>query len=855
MNTGLKHVLNTYNNACKTGNIQEELRIVLTQLFDIMFLVGGIFGGIALIFSIYRSIHYGWYPTVFLHTGMYLFAMGILFFRRHIPVIFIFSTLLGLISIDVLYSLLNMGLASAGFASLTVMCIFAGVFLGVRAGIIAMCAGVLSASLIGIGICTGIISMKPDIISHISAPVGWIIQIACFIIYVTPLILAINGIQQKMVRSLNESREINEKLQDEIVVRKSVAEELQKSEKKYRNIFENTVEGIFQATPDGELLNVNPSLAKMAGFASPQDMVAGIKDLSQFYVYPEDRARFRKLISEQGYVDGFELQLYRKNMNIAWISINARTVCDAGSNYIYLEGTTEDITKRKSFEIALRESEEQYRTVVENSLVGYFIIQDNLFRFVNPLFCKMSGYSYKEIINKMNLLDIILPDQREKARKNLERHLNGETCQSEYELKAIRKDGKVITLKVLENFIMYNGRPASFGTLIDITKEVALEAQLRQAQKMEAIGTLAGGIAHDFNNIITALIGFGTLLQMKVEETNPLRAYVEQILSASRKAASLTQSLLAFSRQQPVTLKPLNINNAVLGAQKLLKRLITEDIAFTTDLSKEDITIMADPSQIDQILFNLVSNAKDAMPGGGNLIITTKAVELDREFVLAHGFGEIGQYALIAVSDTGIGMDTKTKENIFDPFFTTKEVGKGTGLGLSTVYGIVKQHSGYITTDSWPNKGTTFNVYLPIARSTADTIQPSVELTKGGKEIILVAEDDEDVRLFVKDILGEHGYTVIMAVNGNEAIERFREHKDISLLVLDSIMPHKNGIEVYNTTKISNPDIKALFMSGYTFDMVSDKDVKEQEGYDFITKPLLPDTFLKKVREILDRQG
>ncbi|MCX5806218.1 MAG: PAS domain S-box protein [Proteobacteria bacterium] len=853
MNTVAKHVLNIYKNSCKTKKLQEELYTVLTQLFDIMFLAGGIFGGIALLFSIYRSINYGWYPAVFLHTGMYLFAMVILFFRRRISVIFMFSALLSLICVDVLYSLINMGLASAGFASLTVLCIFAGVFLGVRAGIIAMCASILTASLIGAGICTGMINMKPDIINHISAPVGWIVQIACFVVYVMPLILAINSIQQKMVRSLSESRETNEKLQAEILVRRRAVEELQESEKKYRNIFENAVEGIFQATPDGEVLNVNPSLARMAGFASPQDMVKNIKDLNQFYVDSQDRDHLKKIISEQGYVEGFEVQLYRQDRSIAWISMNARAVCSGEGHCVYLEGSIEDISKRKSAEIALRESEEKYRTVVENSLVGSFIIQDGLFRFVNPLFCKISGYTYNEIIDKLSPLDIILPDEREKIRKNLESRMDGNTCQSEYELKVVRKDGKVITIKILGNFIIYNGRPASFGTLIDITKEVALESQLRQAQKMEAIGTLAGGIAHDFNNIITALIGFGTLLQMKMDRTDPLRIYVEQILSASRKAASLTQSLLAFSRQQPITLKPLNVNNAVRGSEKLLQRLITEDIAFTTDLGAEDITIMADASQIDQILFNLVSNARDAMPRGGNLIITTKAVELDREFVLAHGFGETGQYALIAVSDTGTGMDTKTKENIFDPFFTTKAIGKGTGLGLSTVYGIVKQHGGYITTDSWPNKGTIFNVYLPVVKSAVHNIQPSVELMKGGRETILVAEDDEDVRLFVKDILSEHGYTVIEAVNGNEAIERFREHKGISLLVLDSIMPRKNGIDVYNATKIFAPDIKALFMSGYTLDMVSDKGV-EQSEYDFIKKPLLPDELLKKVREILDRQ-
>ncbi len=853
MDTWAHNILKRCKESCRTENTREEIQAVLTKLFDIMFSVGSILGGIALIFSVYQSINYGRFFSAFLHTGMYLFAMTILLFRRRIPVVFIFSALLGLIFIDVLHSLFNTGLSGAGFASLSALCIYTVVFLGVKAGIIALCAGLVSASLIGTGIFTGMIIIKPDIISHMSDPVPWIIQITHFMVYVLPLILAINGLQQRMVTSLNKSRETNQKLHAEILVRRKAVEEFRESEKKYRNIFENAMEGIFQTTPDGKLLNINPSLAKMAGFASPYEMITEIEDLDQFYADTEEKSHLKKMIIEKGYVEDFEVHLYRKDRTVAWVSINARSVRDSDGCCLYIEGSIEDISKRKSVEIALRESEEKYRAVVENSLVGSFIVQDGLFKFVNPLFCEISGYTYDEIIDKMSPLDIVLPEEREKVLKNLKNRANGDMHQSKYEIKAVRKDGKVVSVKILGNFIMFNGRPASFGTMIDITREVALESQLRQSQKMEAIGTLAGGIAHDFNNIITALTGFGTLLQMKMEKSDPLRVYVEQIMSASRKAASLTQSLLVFSRQQPVTLKRVDVNDVLRGSEKLLKRLITEDIIFTTDLCNKNITIMADPSQIDQILFNLVSNAKDAMPNGGNLSIATKTVEIDRKFVLTHGFGKTGNYALLSVSDTGMGMDEKTKENIFDPFFTTKAAGKGTGLGLSTVYGIVKQHEGYITVDSSLQMGSAFNIYFPVIKSIAESIEPSFELTRGGKETILVAEDDEDVRFFVKDILGEHGYTVIEAVNGNEAIERFNEHKGISLLVLDTVMPRKNGMDVYNATKTLDPDIKALFMSGYTMDMVSDKGIEEGK-YDFIKKPLLPDIFLNKVREILDRQ-
>ena len=231
---------------------------------------------------------------------------------------------------------------------------------------------------------------------------------------------------------------------------------------------------------------------------------------------------------------------------------------------------------------------------------------------------------------------------------------------------------------------------------------------------MEAIGTLAGGIAHDFNNILTVISGFGSLLQMDIPEDDPKKAYIDQILASSEKAAQLTQGLLAFSRKQQISLKPLDINNTIRATSKLLKTLLTEDIELKTKLSEETSIIMADASQMDQILFNLAANARDAMPQGGTLILETKIVELDDDFIRMHGYGESGKYALLSVSDTGIGMDEATKSKIFDPFFTTKEVGKGTGLGLSTVYGIVKQHNGYITVYSEPGRGTTFHIYLPL---------------------------------------------------------------------------------------------------------------------------------------------
>ncbi|MCX5806435.1 MAG: response regulator [Proteobacteria bacterium] len=386
----------------------------------------------------------------------------------------------------------------------------------------------------------------------------------------------------------------------------------------------------------------------------------------------------------------------------------------------------------------------------------------------------------------------------------------------------------------------------------DITHELTVESRLRQAQKMESIGTLAGGIAHDFNNILTALMGYASLMQMKMDKSNPLKPYVDQILSASQKAADLTRSLSAFSRQQPVAFTPLNINNTIKATEKLLKRLLTEDIELRTSFAQDDTIVMADKSQMDQILFNLVTNARDAMPGGGTLTIETSIADIDDGFFRAHGFGKPGRYVLTTISDTGTGMDEATCEKIFDPFFTTKEVGKGTGLGLATVYGIIKQHDGYITVYSEIGHGTTFRIYLPAARIKVDDKQDSVTIIERGNETVLIAEDNEEVRSFMCEVLQEYGYKIIEATDGENAIDKFKQYRDIDLIVVDSVMPKKNGREAYEEIHRINPHIKVIFTSGHTKDVVLDKGIKDKE-FDFIAKPLSLNSFLQRVREVLDR--
>jgi PAS domain S-box-containing protein len=381
-----------------------------------------------------------------------------------------------------------------------------------------------------------------------------------------------------------------------------------------------------------------------------------------------------------------------------------------------------------------------------------------------------------------------------------------------------------------------------------------LHDQLLQAQKMEAVGQLSGGIAHDFNNILTAIIGYGNLLKMQVEKDTTLSTYMKYILDSAERAAKLTQDLLAFSRKQVINPKPINVNEVIKGVEKILHRLISEDIELSIHLSNKDLTVMADSTQLEHVLMNLATNARDAMPEGGNLFISSDFTEMDGQFINIYGFGETGRYAVITVSDTGSGIDKEIKEKIFEPFFTTKEVGKGTGLGLAMVYGIVKQHNGFISVYSEPGKGTTFKIYLPLIHTNiADTKEIELAISKRGIETILIAEDDALVRKFMRKVLEDAGYTVIEAKDGKDAIKAFNENKDrIKLLILDVIMPKKNGKEVYETLRESNPYIKAFFTSGYSADIIHRKGIIS-EGPEVILKPVSPDKLLRKIRDVLDQ--
>jgi PAS domain S-box-containing protein len=463
----------------------------------------------------------------------------------------------------------------------------------------------------------------------------------------------------------------------------------------------------------------------------------------------------------------------------------------------------------------------------------------------------MLGYETSEELLSIQIDDLYSnPDER----RLISEQIISKGFVKDREFRFLRKDGLSIWCSVTASaeYDENGGIKWTNGFVEEITERKRLAEQLRQSQKMEAIGTLAGGIAHDFNNILTAVTGYATLARMQAEDGTRISGYVDSILEGTERATHLTRSLLTFSRKQHVSLNPVDLNGIVRRMEQFLRRVIGEDIEFRTDLSSESLIVLADSGQIEQVLMNLATNARDAMRKGGIIYVTTEKVDIKKA---TPGLSlKQGEYAMLAFSDAGQGMSESVRQRIFEPFFTTKEVGKGTGLGLSIVYGIVKQHDGDIYVYSEPGSGTTFKIYLKLISSSPLCLDEadSCEIA-GGTEAVLIAEDDTDVRRLFREVLENLGYKVIEAADGEEAVARYIEHQDdIKLLLFDVIMPKKNGKEAFEEIRKINQKIKIIFSSGYTADIINIKGFGEDYA-NLISKPISPAGLAAKVREVLDK--
>jgi PAS domain S-box-containing protein len=501
----------------------------------------------------------------------------------------------------------------------------------------------------------------------------------------------------------------------------------------------------------------------------------------------------------------------------------------------------------------LEMSEERYRLLVENASEGVVVVVSEKVAFINPRALQILGCTEEEL-NTKTFFDIIHPEDQNIVVDFYFNTLKKEDVVLQYPFRIItRKDEPQW---VLNNSVKieWEKKTGVLNIFTDITESKKLEQQFLQAQKMEAIGQFAGGIAHDFNNILTAIIGYGNLVKMKIRGEESLVKYVDNILTSAEKAANLTKSLLTFTRKQVIDPKPTDVNEVILNAEKLLSKLIGEDIEFSVLLNGDSLIVIADGNQIIQVLMNLATNARDAMPRGGELTIRTDIIEIDDTFIQDHGYGKKGLYALISFEDTGTGMTEKTMEKMFEPFFTTKEVGKGTGLGLATVYGIIKQQNGHIDVRTALNEGTTFNIYLPIVLSALEEKKPMrVSHVAGGSETILLGEDEEDIRNFIREVLEGYGYRIIEAIDGEDVIQKFKENKnDVQLLILDIIMPKKNGKDAYSEINSGNgSNQKVVFISGHTADFIQTHASPDEE-INFLYKPIDINTLLSEVRRVLD---
>ena len=613
-------------------------------------------------------------------------------------------------------------------------------------------------------------------------------------------------------------------------------------------------EGVYALDEDGRLTFMNPAAEAALGWTEAELLGRRVHEVIHFQhadgvPRPAHDCPLLGVLTSGQTCRGEDDVFTRRDGTLLPVSFTAAPIL-TGGRVIGTVLAFRDITERRRAE----EERERLAAIVESS--DDAILSKDLDGRVtswNAGAERMYGYAAAEAVGR-HVSFIVPPDRREELSGLMEQVARGERVRH-LETIRIRKDGRRVEVSLsIAPMKDGGGRVVGASTIArDLTERKRLEEQFRQAQKMEAVGRLAGGVAHDFNNLLTVINGYSDITIGRLSAEDPLRLHVEEVRKAGERAAGLTRQLLAFSRKQVLRPEVIDLNEVVRETEKMLRRLIGEDIVLRVALGPGLGSVKADPGQVEQVLMNLAVNARDAMPRGGRLTIGTENVHLDEEYAARHVSVAPGRYVMLAVSDTGAGMDEETRARIFEPFFTTKEQGKGTGLGLSTVYGIVKQSGGHIWVYSEAGRGTTFKIYLPRVDAGAREHRPAAESAEGltGTETILLAEDDELVRNMTCIILSDYGYRVLAAENGAAAISIFESTEEpIHLLLTDVVMPGISGRELADRLTRLRPETKVLYMSGYTEDAIVHHGVLE-EGVNFLQKPFTPDALARRVREIL----
>ena len=632
-------------------------------------------------------------------------------------------------------------------------------------------------------------------------------------------------------------------------------QDLRASRQRFRDLFENSPDAIFVEDLNGVVLDVNFAACVLHGLTREQ--LIGKNTLNDL-IPPSRRESasrdFQKLASGKlSWVEGESLTADGKSTPV---EVRAGRMEYDGKPALLLH--VRDISERRAASAAVQSSEMLFRSVWENSVDGMRLTDENgVIIAVNKAFCDLAGMKAEELEGK--LFTIVYAESEnpqailEKQREHFRARAVNRKIQHQYTL----HNGQVMALEITDSFIELHGQPLLLFSLFrDVTTQRRLEEQLRQSQKMEAIGQLAGGVAHDFNNILTVIHGHASLLLSSKLEGSASRS-AQQISQAAERAASLTRQLLTFSRRQLIQPKKLDMNKIADNMTDLLGRLLGEDVALQFNYCPSPAMVEADVGMMEQVLLNLAVNARDAMPKGGRLAVRISIVDLNEAHVQHHPEARVGRFVCVSKTDTGCGIPPENLQRIFEPFFTTKEVGKGTGLGLATVYGIVKQHRGWIEVESTVGKGTTFRIYIPyVGLAQAETEKPTTQITiRGGTETILLVEDEKSVRELVSRVLKKYGYKILPAGNGVEALEAWNRHKnEISMLFTDLVMPdNMSGRELAEKLWAERPGLKVIFTSGYSTDIVG-QDFKLEPELNYLQKPYQPQVLALAVRRCLDEK-
>lgn len=639
------------------------------------------------------------------------------------------------------------------------------------------------------------------------------------------------------------SRDVTEKKKAELALRES--------EEKHRTILDSMEEGYYEINMEGNFTFLNKATCKTHGRSPDELMAMNYRE----FTAPETLKRFAPIIN-QIYTTGIPIQfvdyeVIRSDGTVVTLEVSISTIRDAQGKTIGFRGVTRDVTDKKKAEKNLKESEEKYRLLVENADEGIFISQDGRTKFPNAKACALTGYNIYELAD-MAFVDLVHLKDKKMVEERQQEILEGRKKPDTSSFRMRNKDNEILWVELNTIALDWEGRPATLNFLRDITPQKKIKAQLLQAQKMEAIGTLAGGIAHDFNNLLMGIQGNASLVLLDIESGHPHYAQLRGIEELVKNGAELTKQLLGAAKGGKYEVKPTNINTLIEKSSSLFGRT-RKEISIHKKLSKEIGYVEVDRSQIEQVLLNLYVNAWHAMPDGGELYLETQNVTLDEYYTKTYRV-KPGKFVRISVTDTGIGMDEPTRQKVFDPFFTTKKMGRGTGLGLASAYGIIGNHNGIINVYSEMGEGTTFNIYLPISKKKAEKETQLSEQIHFGAETILFVDDEDTIIEIGRRLLKRLGYNVITAKSGDEAIDIYRDkYAQIDLVILDMIMPGKGGGETYDQIKIINPSAKVLLSSGYSINGQAQK-ILDRGCKGFLQKPFNVADLSKRLRLVLEEK-